>query len=129
MNINPINNNQKNNVSFEKLKKIKCNYNGCNNAENRVKLELQNMAMEHEFFKNNNVNAFINIKRNIAELTLQYKPAAKTLMDNFKSLFADTNELVIANYHNCPDEGMYLIVKGLREAKNSEDLFKLAKKN
>lgn len=126
MNISPINNNQKKEVSFEKLKKISCSNDFCTTVEKRVKIELQNMATNHDFFKANDVDAFIHVGRNIATLKLKYKPITNNLIDKIKNLFMDKKELTLANYHHCPDEGMFFLVKDMRSAKTSEDLFNLA---
>lgn len=128
MNINPINNNQKTTPSFNKLKKISCSWDCCNNMERRVKLELQEMANKNEFFKANDVEALIDIRRNIASLKLSYKPIANNLIGKIRNLFIDKKELTLANYHNCPDEGMFILVKKMRQAKTSDDLFNLAEK-
>lgn len=126
MKITPINSNKKSNTSFNKLKKIRCINERCNNSEQRVKLELQNMATSHDFFKANDVDAFIHVGRNIATLKLKYKPITNNLIDKIKNLFMDKKELTLANYHHCPDEGMFFLVKDMRSAKTSEDLFNLA---
>lgn len=96
--------------------------------ERRVKLELQEMANKNEFFKANDVEALIDIRRNIASLKLSYKPIANNLIGKIRNLFIDKKELTLANYHNCPDEGMFILVKKMRQAKTSDDLFNLAEK-
>lgn len=128
MNINPINNQQNTNNSFGKLRKISCPEGLCNSSERRVRLELKDMAEKNNFFKDNNVDAFIKIQRNIALLNLKYKPIGKTFIEKFKNLFVHPEELVIVKYHLCPDEGMFFLVKEMRKAKNSEDLMSIAKK-
>ena len=130
MKIAPLNNNnnQNTNASFGKLKGIACKYAKCTSNENRVKIELENLASRNDFFKANDVNAQIWIQRNIADLSLKYKPAAKNLVDWFKNLFVEEKELKITKYHLCPDEGMYFLVKDLRQVKTSEDLLNLGKK-
>lgn len=127
MKLTPINNNNQNTNTFGKLNKVACKFNSI--SEKRVKIELENMALNNDFFTINDVNANIMIQRNIAELTLKYKPAAKNLFDKIKNLFVEEKEIKLTKYRLCPDEGMFFLVKEMRKTKTSEDILNLTDKN
>ena len=56
------------------------------------------------------------------------KTSDTNIIEKLKSFFVLPEELVIVKYHLCPEEGMFFLVKELRNAKNSEDLMNIAKK-
>lgn len=129
MNIGSINNT---NTTFCKLKKITCStediIKNCCATERRIKIELKTLAENNNFFKNNNVNAYIAVTKNTATLNLSYKPIARNFADMIKNIFVNKKKLTLVEYEKDPNEGMINLIRKMRRAKNSEDLLNLATK-
>ena len=125
MQISPI---QQNNTNFTALKKVQClrqkhGYH-CTSRERLVISELEELAKENNFFKNNDIKALISIERySGTKIVLKSKPTAKTLKDRIKNLFVSPQYYFISDTHPCPDDSSFYVAKKLREVKNGNKDF------
>lgn len=110
------------NTNFNALKKIRCKNDPRTFWEGRIIDELKKVSLKHDFFKKNNVNAFVSVERYFgAQVILKYKPIGENFIDKVKNFFKPYKEYVMRDSHSCPDDSSYFIAKNLRDKKKSKD--------
>ena len=114
--------NYSNKTNFGALKDIKCIssscrcHKPCSVLENNVIQELKELAKVDKFFKENDVEASITVKRFYGtELKLVAYPVAKNFKEKVKNFFTLPKIRVIRDSHSCPDESTFGVAKKLRE--------------
>ena len=112
--------------NFTALKKIKCSKSGytCNSEEQRVIKELKDLAKVDKFFKDNDVNAQVTVKRySGTKVKLETKPATKNFRDRIKNLFIEPKTYLLKDTHWCPLDSSFFVAKKLRNIKNNIEEF------
>ena len=114
--------------SFKALKKISCFqgdlFSNCHLNEERIVDELKKIVNNDNFFKKNDVNAFVRAFRGVSSLTLEYKPVAKNFKEKIQQFFMPAKKIELIKTAFCTDDSTFYLAKEMRKIKTFEDYAK-----
>jgi len=122
--IQPTNHIQSNKTNFGALKSIKCvsvncQKRPCTYHEKNIIEELKDLAKVDKFFKENDVNAKVQVSRLLGAIVrLEAKPTPKNFVNKIKNFFTTPKVRIISDNHHCPLDSTFFVAKKLREMKN-----------